>query len=122
MSAAEFPSRVVVLDPDNRQQMEKFASLHDKAWQVIRDHHPDRVGTPTWEIYAMMLRLLNESPDLKPPEPTGLGAVVEDAEGDRWTRVDGDAISLWHHGGRFPKQWRDIDAVRVLSDGVTDDA
>jgi hypothetical protein len=64
----------------------------------------------------------------KPPEPTGLGAVVEDRAGDRWIRVEwgnpwcranpvrragGDSLT---HGTHVP--WERLDAVRVLSEGV----
>ena len=60
----------------------------------------------------------------KPAEPTGLGAVVEDAEGKRWTRVEPAANATsrnpWYPADcdEQPEEYADIDAVRVLSEGV----
>ena len=51
----------------------------------------------------------------KPAEPTGLGAVVEDASGKRFVRYDGDWPWL---DGTANLQWQHINAVRVLSEGV----
>lgn len=68
----------------------------------------------------------------KPEEPTGLGAVVEDAAGVRWVRA-GDS-----HGGRLHDNWRSVategndgwwsawknidvpDESHILSRGVSD--
>jgi hypothetical protein len=56
----------------------------------------------------------------KPAEPTGLGAVVEDAEGRRWVFTgDRDAVGSWWLCADDPSRWPDIAAVRVLSEGVT---
>jgi hypothetical protein len=54
----------------------------------------------------------------KPAEPTGLGAVVEDAAGQQWVRITNPNQTPWMRGGSFPRQWRHIDAVKVLSEGV----
>ena len=59
----------------------------------------------------------------KPAEPTGLGAVVEDAEGVRWILVDRrNGVAGWHHcDASLDRPWRfydDITAFRVLSEGV----
>lgn len=58
----------------------------------------------------------------KPAEPTGLGAVVEDAEGRKWVR---DVNDRWWCAYREPNttrrhfgDWSDVPAVRVLSEGV----
>jgi hypothetical protein len=65
---------------------------------------------------------INPTP-AKPEEPTGLGAVVEDAEGERWVRKGNSS-----HGEDWTRQigdawtggsWDRIAAVRVLSEGVT---
>lgn len=52
----------------------------------------------------------------KPAEPTGLGAVVEDADGERWVRRHSGSFL---NPGNFPRDYADINAVRVLSPGVT---
>jgi hypothetical protein len=51
-------------------------------------------------------------PKPKPPEPTGLGAVVEDAGGGRWVRRQGMWCSF--------NDYADLDVVRVLTEGVTE--
>ncbi len=63
----------------------------------------------------------------KPPEPTGLGAVVEDVKGRRWVRTslrkpglwsytESDAVTNTNSSGLSP--YDRIDVVRVLSEGV----
>lgn len=69
---------------------------------------------------------LREFADPKPPkpeEPTGLGAVVEDIEGRQWVRFKHYEIKPWSLDGPSAERhhaqfWRDIDVVRVLSEGV----
>lgn len=64
----------------------------------------------------------------KPKEPTGLGAVVENTRGYKYVRV-ADPIDGWAHGRQWQRiggdinavrnfGWEEIDAVRVLSEGV----
>lgn len=60
----------------------------------------------------------------KPPEPTGLGAVVEDADGTQWVRIQTDYSSPWLVRGAVnhplhKHKWDSIAAVKVLSEGVT---
>lgn len=61
----------------------------------------------------------------KPEEPTGLGAVVEDAEGRRYVRhcpgdcEDGNLCIPWHRVvDAMNRTYDEFDAVRVLSEGV----
>ena len=54
----------------------------------------------------------------KPAEPQGLGAVVEDAEGSRWVRCDADETPWYRVDSDDWYSWRNLDAVRVLSEGV----
>jgi hypothetical protein len=57
----------------------------------------------------------------KPAEPTGLGAVVEDAEGLRWVKVNNNGINYRQANGDRPGRYlpyADLNAVRVLSSGV----
>lgn len=77
---------------------------------------------PFREVQAALREFAKPSQP-KPEEPTGLGAVVEVASGARWLRAYVD---------RGRKQWIDkhghiadydeIDAVRILSHGVTPEA
>lgn len=59
-----------------------------------------------------------QTAERKPPEPTGLGAVVEDADGQRWVRFKGRLDDTWA-GDESNSRYADIDAVKVLSEGVT---
>lgn len=61
----------------------------------------------------------------KPDEPLGLGAVVEDDEGEKWVRagISHRKADDWrcvegHHVGYW-SEWFNLNAVRVLSEGVT---
>jgi len=60
----------------------------------------------------------------KPAEPTGLGAVVEDADGMRWVQARAEeypwrpSVAVEIGAGPLYKPWDQIDAVRVLSEGV----
>jgi hypothetical protein len=60
----------------------------------------------------------------KPPEPTGLGAVVKDREGNRWIRT-AEAETFGLHWVQVGAQggallsYRNIGVVEVLSEGVT---
>lgn len=59
---------------------------------------------------------------LKPAEPTGLGAVVEDHEGVRWVRIDSDPElnKPWRRADlpAVQRHWKIVHAVAVLSKGV----
>lgn len=113
-----------VIDPDDQAEMERFARLHDEAWKRVRDRHPDRVGTPTWEIAAEQFRLFRDPTyRVKPDEPTGLGAVVEDENGVRHVRTvarvdDSDHLDKPWSEGPVRRNWQIVPAVRVLSEGV----
>lgn len=62
----------------------------------------------------------------KPAEPTGLGAVVEDADGLRWVRVADDGLAFaWRPVGNRTsyednRYWKRVAAVSVLSEGVAE--
>ena len=76
---------------------------------------PGLAGASSCMTVRFALRSMLPKPKLvKPPEPQGLGAVVKDAEGDRWVNVGhgnwGSSLSLSHYA--------DIDAVEVLSEGI----
>ncbi len=57
----------------------------------------------------------------KPPEPTGLGAVVKDREGHVWVRIHesyGDLLWRMEVPNTCAEPYDRIDAVEVLSEGV----
>ncbi len=100
---------LVVIDPEDREQVERLAA-------AINHRH---VYEPFPERVQAALRSLITPP--KPEEPTGLGAVVEDAEGELWVRVRPHQGAFrqasGEHVGRYCIYDR-IAAVRVLSEGV----
>lgn len=94
----------------------------------------ETVGNPDWELIASMigsghehctrsaccLSMVADSirEQNKPTEPTNLGAVVEEADGSRWVFVDGSGENRWANRDSLA-QYRNLDVVRVLSEGVS---
>lgn len=111
---------LVVIDPEDREQVEQLIRLQDIAFD----------GSARDPVIAADVRdmqaALREFADPKPPrpeEPTGLGAVVEDAAGELWLRSylpgeDADVLGKPWKNGPVCKNWQIVDAVRVLSEGV----
>lgn len=103
--------RLVVIDPEDREQVERL--LNGYYSEPFEDVWPRSID----KMQAAFREFANPKPP-KPEEPTGLGAVVEDADGMTlvrchqgtrpWQVLNG--TSVWH--------WDAIDAVRVLSEGV----
>lgn len=114
---------LVVIDPKDREQVERLAALF--RMERVKGDRDAIVGGSTDAMQAA----LREFADLKPriEEPAGLGAVVEDAEGALWVRVD-DPVHSWvaarRSEGAYTRRtkWDQIDVVRVLSEGVAADA
>ena len=109
---------VVVIDPEDREQVERLTghladAMHD--WPEPRAMSPG--------ILADALREFADPKPPKPDEPQGLGAVVEDAEGQRWVRATNfTTVRHWrgcdeHWQGR--RRWDEITAVKVLNEGVS---
>ena len=102
---------LVVIDPEDREQVER----------LVRIYYHDG-GGPLDELASRMQAALrgfvNPKPQ-KPEEPQGLGAVVEDGAGSRFVRSDVETCNPWRGPNGLPWEWSDIDAVRVLSEGVT---
>jgi hypothetical protein len=101
---------LLLLDPEDREQVERLA-----------DRLPSNVQVPTLRD---ALRSLVEPP--KPEEPTGLGAVVEDDDGELWFRMAienqtwaGEVWQAQYGDAERWSKWPVIAAVRVLSEGVT---
>lgn len=86
--------------------------------ELLRSLRAEQTLTGSW--LADQIEQQTRPP--KPAEPTGLGAVVEDARGDFWVYTglrnakDGET-RLWFHGS-LPADYADINAVKVLSEGV----
>lgn len=108
---------LAVIDPEDREQVERLNEAICVAYGKANVLDGDRV-TP---MQAALREFANPKPP-KPDEPTGMGAVVEDAYGQRYVGL-GDRYStgkLRWKGGRGMKftSYDHIAAVRVLSEGV----
>jgi hypothetical protein len=103
---------VIVIDPADREQIERL------AWLLITQ---GAVGNNVAHsgLRAALREFANPTPP-KPEEPTGLGAVVEDAEGRKYVRTaDTDCSKPWSYANNYTDfDWPNIDVVRVLSKGV----
>jgi hypothetical protein len=107
---------LVIIDPEDREQVERLVA-------AFTEQHGAPQGGNRFNAMQVALRSLLGPP--KPPEPKGLGAVVEDADGQRWVRVNiATGTAEWracdYHGTTC--RYADIAAVRILSEGVTADA
>lgn len=121
-SPSESARPLVVIDPENREQLERIARTTHvaltgdvPAWSTLSGKDQVR------RMDALAMALDAELKPSKPEEPMGAGATVEDDRGDWWIRVARGADgAVWHLSG-FPEvraPYADINAVRVLSDGV----
>lgn len=118
---------LVVLDPDDRQQAERFARGYIAVHQYSKTPWGEREQESRDTIISAVqgaFRSLTAPP--KPPEPTGLGAVVRGRDGREFVRVcsrhPGDDGHDWRADGALGsdssnRAWRDIDAVEVLHEG-----
>lgn len=96
---------LVVLDPEDREQVERL-------WTAFRDD--SRCNAV--DVMVDALRSLIRPP--KPPEPQGLGAVVE-TPGGRYVRSDVETCNPWRGPKGIPFEWADLDGpFTILSEGV----
>lgn len=124
--------RLVVIDPDDREQVERLAKALHSSEVGEGKAAPWENQFPSWrsdriENAQQALREFANPTPPKPEEPTALGAVVEDAEGRRYVvnYVFDDGSVRWY-GPDWKRgddcyhhpNWRDLAAVRVLSEGV----
>lgn len=110
---------LVVIDPEDREQVGQLADLFDGA--------VDGGSGWTGAMQAALREFANLTPP-KPEEPTGHLAVVEDVDGVRWVNWrdprDGAVAHdrHWQSSEMDAEKWcnySDINVVRVLSEGVT---
>lgn len=111
---------LVVIDPEDREQVEALILAWAKKEPGARI---DDLAVGVTRAQAALRSLIA---DPKPAEPMGLGAVVEDADGDLWFRMAiknhtwaGEVWQRQHASvGRW-STWDTVAAVKVLSEGVT---
>lgn len=100
--------RLVVLDPESAEDVRRLIA----ACETASGEKAQAVASTYF--HAALRELANPTPP-KPEEPTGLGAVVEDATGIRWVR----SCDRWlHQIHGYGWTWDQVSAVRVLSEGV----
>lgn len=98
---------LVVIDPEDEE-----GSI-SRLWAIL----PSNLVSID-QLQAALREFANPTPP-KPEEPTGLGAVVEDADGELWVRSDMDEDFPWTQAmDGFMHHYREIAATRVLSEGV----
>lgn len=102
--------RLVVIDPEDPEQVERLLSAYYERC--------DTGGHRGAGAFQAALREFADPKPPKPEEPTGLGAVVEDAEDSKWVRIESRTGWWWRNPAGQNRRWPEIDAVRVLSEGV----
>lgn len=109
---------LVVVDPENAADVAELVRLF---WAHGTDDCDD-----THAMQAALREYANPEPQIE--EPSGLGAVVEDARGVRWVRTEpkNGMTNPWQatlHVAEPDKvrslPWAEVAAVKVLSEGVT---
>lgn len=111
-----YPSEVrplAVIDPEREEQVERLAEA------ILRNDRHN--GAPCYSTTCHVERLAQSLRDfaiVKPDEPAKIGAVVEDVEGHLWTRARTN-VSGWVASHGLWREWDRVDAVKVLSEGVT---
>ena len=114
---------LVVLDPENADDMRRLSDAL-RTVDTSGDLPEEPMTFHALKVRAALRELANPTPP-KPDEPTGLGAVVESADGDHWIRhclptcEDGAACIPWRRvSDCLTACYGEIRAVRVLSEGV----
>jgi hypothetical protein len=116
-ASAKGARRLVVIDPEDREQVEALCRAEAAEYEVrLTALQPE-------EITAMQAALRSLIADPKPEEPLGLGAVVVEPDGKRWVRIESaDSSEPWREKpwacGPVRCHWQGVDAVKVLSEGV----
>lgn len=98
----------------------EVSEVHQDAFRITMDDKVWWWFTDSRGSASLTVEVLAEP---RPPEPTGLGAVVRDANGTAWVRASGWATDLpWVArplNDRIPRlrKWADIPDPVVLSEG-----
>lgn len=113
---------LVAIDPDDRKQVETLRNL---LWDAYTEQTGGGVVTSEGQGKVLAgnalqaaLRSLVAPP--KPDEPLKVGAAVLDEADTVWVRVENGigGEPAWSSTHSHDGMWRDIAAVKILSDGV----
>lgn len=110
--------RLVVIDPEGSRGI--AVEIAQRVGSALHVMPGSDISAGIKAVQTVLREFANPAPP-KPDEPKGLGAVVEDEHGEKWVFMgQGAEGSIWHRVGHPPRwgQWRDVAAVRVLSEGV----
>lgn len=112
---------LLVIDPEDRERVERLWRAQDRAVEIIRKHQGGG-GVSLVDALQMGLRLMLDPTPPKPPEPQGMYAAVRDSHDNEWVRM-GNGPAPWVPNGSPDARstsatWASIDAVEVLSEGV----
>jgi hypothetical protein len=115
---AEEPRPLVVIDPEDREAVERLTN----ALKLYRLKNLECAADnqEVIDTQAALREYANPKPP-RPDEPQGLGAVVEDGSGFTYTRfshTEAHNAGDWINEDGLRVQWSSIAAVRVLSPGV----
>jgi hypothetical protein len=106
---------LVVIDPEDRQQVDRLCDALSRL-EILSEGWDD--GPRRRRCADALREFANPTPP-KPTEPTGLGAVVEDADGMKWILVYDHTMWQQHHDRATWRHYSELAVVRVLSEGVT---
>lgn len=120
---------LVVIDPEDREQMERLLDAHNEAEQEAACKGGECGSGSCWiDIMRGTFRIFANPKPPKPEEPTGLGAVVEDENGMTWFRWHSPGYDELHpaqdrpwsarNGMGSDRRYDELTVVRVLSEGV----
>lgn len=101
---------LVVIDPEDLVQVKRLSDLCQRE--------RSRNSTNAASMLVALHKFASPTPAIE--EPTGLGAVVDDAEGRRWVRVNEKWWNHWESAdptAYLSRQYADLNVVRVLSHG-----
>lgn len=105
---------LLVIDLQDWERLEQVTrALHDRHGKSVSSEP----GVSSWDLAVMVVQdALREL--LKPPAPTGLGAIVEDADGHLHTLVRAESAQPFVGSDGRWRSYADITAVRVVRAGL----
>lgn len=112
--------RLPVPDPESAEDMERLAEIYASATHGELNDYP--LSIPALHMQAALREFASPTPPIEEP---GKGGVVVAGDGREWMRYTLSERSGYDwvrpdpDGGTAFARWRHIDAVRVLSPGVT---
>lgn len=108
---------LVVVDPEDREQLDALTKALVEACHAHGNTIVAGNGIHPETMQGALREFANPTPPIE--EPTGYGAVVEDADGQLWIHLE---QGIWYCVKHGREDWAGVKAVRVLSEGVPAEA